>query len=117
MNADRRGGHLSGLAQPPRSMGQRLREILGTRLVIVAEAAPGTALETTEFGDIIRTSENAPFLLDLRPASSAARTWLDQPQRLRAYGNSESIVTPSSAFDIVVVQQRQTPARSSVSSR
>ena len=117
MNADRRGGHLSGLAQPPRSMGQRLREILRTRLVIVAEAAPGTALETTEFGDIIRTSKTAPFLLDLRPASSAARSWLDQPQRLRAFGDSESIVTPSSAFDIVVVQQRQTPARSSVSSR
>lgn len=117
MNADRRGGHLSGLAQPPRSMGQRLRGILGTRLVIVAEAAPGTAIDKTEFGDAVRSLKPGPFLLDVRPASGAPRSWLNQPQRLRAYGSSDSLVAPSSAFDIVVVQQRQTPARSIVSSR
>lgn len=111
MNADRRGGHLSGLARPPRSMGQRLRDVLGASLVIVAEAAPGAALDQTEFGDVLRAVGTAPFLLDLRPASGAARSWLDRPQRLRAYGNSESVVTPSSAFDIVVVQERHTPAR------
>jgi erythromycin esterase len=117
MNADRRGGHLSGLAQPPRSMGQRLRETLGDRLVIVAEAAPGAAHDQTELGDVIRTVGTAPFLLDLRPSSGAARSWLDQPRHLRAYGNSESIVTPPSAFDIVVVQARQTPARTIDSGR
>jgi erythromycin esterase len=114
MNADRRGGHLAGLAQPPRSMGQRLREIFGSSLVIVAEAAPGTRRDNTEFGDAVRSQHAEPFLLDLRTAPAGTRSWLDLPQRLRAYGDSESVVVPSAAFDIVVVQQRQTSARSSV---
>jgi erythromycin esterase len=112
MNADRRGGHLTGLARPPRSMGQRLRDTLGTRLLIAVESAPGTTLDRMEFGDALRSREPGPFLLDIRAASDGARSWLDQPQRLRAYADSESIVVPSSAFDVVVVQQGQTPARS-----
>lgn len=112
MNADRRGGYLAGLAQPPRSMGQRLRERLGSRLVIVAEAAPGPAPDAREFGDVVRAAATAPFLLDLRPASGGARAWLNQPRRLRANEHSEALVTPMSAFDVVVVQARHTAARS-----
>jgi erythromycin esterase len=117
MNATRRGGQLSGLAQPPRSMGQQLRATLGSGLVIIAEAAPGTSHNPSEFGDVVRTAAAAPFLLDLRPASGPARMWLDQPHRLRANGQSEALVTPASAFDVLVVQARHSPARSSTPAR
>ena len=111
MNAPRRDGHLSGLARPPRSMGQRLRDTLGTGLVIIAEAAPGTSRSPLEFGDVLRSAGSAPFLLDLRPAPGPVRAWLDRTQRLRAKGDSESLVAPASAFDVVVVQARHSPAR------
>ena len=111
MNAARRGGHLSGLARPPRSMGQRLRDTLGTDLVIISEAAPGTSRGQQEFGDVLRTARTAPFLLDLRPASGPVRAWLDRTQRLRSNGDSEALVAPASAFDVVVVQARHSPAR------
>ena len=111
MNATRRGGQLGGLARPPRSMGQQLRDTLRSGLVIIAEAAPGTTHSPLEFGDVLRTAGTAPFLLDLRPASGPVRMWLDQIQRLRANGQSEALVTPASAFDVVVVQARHSPAR------
>lgn len=111
MNAARRGGQLSGLAQPPRSMGQQLRDTLRSDLVIIAEAAPGTSHNPSEFGDVVRTAGTPPFLLDLRPASGPVRRWLDQTHRLRANGQSEALVTPASAFDVVVVQARHSPAR------
>ena len=113
MNATRRGGYLSGLAQPPRSMGQRLRDTLRGGLVIIAEAAPGTSQNPLEFGDVVRTAGKAPFMLDLRPASGPVRVWLDQTQRLRTNGQSEALVTPASAFDVVLAQARHSPARSS----
>jgi erythromycin esterase len=111
MNATRRGGDLSGLAQPPRSMGQRLRDTLGSALVIIAEATPGTSRNPLEFGDILRAAGTAPFLVDLRPASGPVRTWLDRTQPLRANDHSEALVTPARAFDVVVVQARHSPAR------
>jgi erythromycin esterase len=114
MSAARQGGHLSGLAQPPRSMGQKLREKLGSELVIVAEAAPGDhpSRDLEEFGDLLRTTGAAPFMLDYRAAPSPVKAWLSQPRHLRANGDSEALVTPSTAFDAVVVQARHSPARS-----
>jgi erythromycin esterase len=115
MNAARRGGYLSGLARPPRSMGQSLRSALGTDLVIVAEAMPGQAESpdgSIELGDLLRTAGPAPYLLDLRTASGAARRWLTQASPLRINGDSEEIVTPLAAFDAVIVQVATTPARS-----
>jgi hypothetical protein len=117
MNATRRGGQLSGLAQAPRSMGQQLRATLGNALVIIAEAAPGTSHNPFEFGDVVRTAGAAPFLLDLRPASGPPRLWLDQTQRLRANGQSEALVTPASALDVVLVHARHSPARFSTPAR
>jgi erythromycin esterase len=112
MNAPQRGGHLSGLAQPPRTMGQRLRERLGTKLVIVAEAAPGQSTSSPrDFGDLLRTAARPPFVLDLRGIPADLRPWINQPRSLRANGDSETFVSPATAFDVVVVQQQHSPAR------
>jgi erythromycin esterase len=112
MNAPQRGGHLSALAQPPRTMGQRLRERLGTKLLIVAEAAPGQSSSTPrDVGDLLRTAARPPFLLDLRGVPADLRAWLNQPRSLRANGDSETLVSPVTAFDVVVVQQLHSPAR------
>ena len=114
INAPQRGGHLRGLAQPPRSMGQRLREQLGERFVIVAEAAPaGTSRGNVseELGDVLRGVAPAPFLLDLRAAPPNVRSWLNRPIPLRADRDSETTVSPAAAFDAVIVQATQSAAR------
>jgi erythromycin esterase-like protein len=112
MNAPQRGGHLSELAQPPRTMGQRLRERLGTKLVIVAEAAPGQSTPSPrDFGDLLRTAARPPFVLDLRGIPNDLRSWINQPRPLRANGDSGTLVSPATAFDVVVVQGQHSPAR------
>jgi erythromycin esterase len=102
VNEPQRGEHLRGLAQPPRSMGQRLRETLGADLVIVAEAAPGGGAQ--DFGDLLRTAASGGRLIDLRSAPAAARGWLLHPQRLRANVDGSALVTPATAFDAVMVR-------------
>jgi erythromycin esterase len=104
INEPQRGSHLKALAQPPRSMGQRLREKLGHDLVIVAEAAPGRRADAAELGDLLRTMTSGTRLLDLRQAPSGARGWLLHPQRLRANVDGHAIVTPSTAFDALLVR-------------
>lgn len=102
VNEPQRGEHLRGLAQPPRSMGQRLRETLGADLVIVAEAAPGGGAQ--DFGDLLRTAASGGRLIDLRSAPAAARGWLLHPQRLRANVDGSALVTPATAFDAVMMR-------------
>jgi erythromycin esterase len=112
MNAPQRGGHLSGLAQAPRTMGQRLRERLGANLVIVAEAAPGQSTSSPrDVGDLLRTAARPPFVLDLRGIPADLRPWINQPRPLRANGDNETLVSPATAFDVVVVQRQHSPAR------
>jgi erythromycin esterase len=113
MNAPQRGGHLRGLAQPPRTMGQRLRERLGTKVLIVAEAAPARSPSTArDLGDLLRTAARPPFILDLRGVPADLRGWLDEPRSLRANGDSDTLVSPATAFDVLVVQHQHSPARS-----
>jgi erythromycin esterase len=102
VNEPQRGEHLRRLAQPPRSMGQRLREALAADLVIVAEAAPGGG--GPDFGDLLRSSFAGPRLLDLRAVPPASRGWLLHPQRLRANVESGALVTPATAFDALLVR-------------
>jgi erythromycin esterase len=102
VNEPQRGEHLRRLAQPPRSMGQRLREALSADLVIVAEAAPGGGGQ--DFGDLLRTSLAVPRLLDLRAAPPASGGWLLHPQRLRANVDGSAVVTPATAFDALLVR-------------
>jgi erythromycin esterase len=106
MNEPQRGSHLRMLAQPPRSMGQRLREALGTDLAIVAEAAPRarTGAIPGELGDAFRSAVTGPRLIDLRSAPPQARGWLLLPHRLRANVDSDAGVTPATAFDIVLLR-------------
>ena len=102
VNEPQRGEHLRRLAQPPRSMGQRLREALAADLVIVAEAAPGGG--GPDFGDLLRTAVSGGRVIDLRLVPPAARGWLLHPQRLRANVDGSALVTPATAFDAVLVR-------------
>jgi hypothetical protein len=116
MNAARRGGTLRRLSRAPSSMGQQLRQALGRRLVIVAEASPDpdAKLDTTEIGDLVRPAGGGPVLLDVRPdrrVSNDAPDWLWRQRRLRINGDDTAVVTPARAFDLLVVQARRSPAR------
>jgi hypothetical protein len=104
---------LRQLTQPPRSMGQKLRETLGADLVVLAEMAPGSgeSLGSQQFNDVLRSAGSPPFLLDLRAAPDPARKWLAQTRHLRLNGESDTVVTPATAFDAVVLQGSQSPAR------
>ena len=102
VNEPQRGEHLRRLAQPPRSMGQRLREALAADLVIVAEAAPGGG--GPDFGDLLRTAVSGGRVIDLRRVPPATRGWLLHPQRLRANVDGSALVTPATAFDAVLVR-------------
>ena len=102
VNEPQRGEHRRRLAQPPRSMGQRLREALAADLVIVAEAAPGGG--GPDFGDLLRTAVSGGRVIDLRRVPPATRGWLLHPQRLRANVDGSALVTPATAFDAVRVR-------------
>lgn len=102
VNEPQRAEHLRRLAQPPRSMGQRLREALAADLVIVAEAASGGGGQ--DFGDLLRTATSGARVIDLRAAPPASRGWLLHPQRLRANVDSTATMTPATAFDALLIR-------------
>jgi erythromycin esterase len=113
MTAPRRESQLRQLTQPPRSMGQKLRQSLGADLVVLAEMAPGRSGSPgpEQFGDVLRSSGSPPFLLDLRAAPEPALKWLAHTRRIRLNGDGDTLVTPATAFDAVIVQRSQSSAR------
>lgn len=112
-----RGGIWSELAQPPRMLGQHLRQRLGAGYVVVpvvasrnagglpaAKALPGGLEET-----LAQVGPPA-FLLDLRGAPAPAAAWLAQERPVRVNFVTETWLQPALAFDAVVYVETLHPA-------
>ncbi len=108
-DAPLKGGIWHGLAQPPRMLGQHLRQRLGKDYVVMPVLASHSA-------DGLPPSKPLPdgleaawahvgtpaFLLDLRGAPAPVRTWLAQERPVRVNLVTETWLRPAQAFDAVI---------------
>jgi erythromycin esterase len=118
-NTPTRGSVWDAFARAPNATGMYLRESLGGDLVTIGMSAghgnpgsPAGRARIESLDDALGAVGAAPFLLDLRAAtSSPADKWLAAPKTLAANIDSFFVLSPREAFDMVLYVDALTPRR------
>ena len=118
VNAPTRGGIWAIYRHAPKAMGQYLRAALGDDLLILPISSPwappspsASAQGAGTLDAALATTGIQHFLLDIRAVKQGAPAspWLAQRQSMRTNFETQTVMTPATAFDAVVFFARLTP--------
>lgn len=118
MGATLRGGIWSAFSQPPRMMGQHLRDSFGASLRVIgilgatnSEGLPQGPMPAGAIEGALQQLNEPLLFLNLRNANDTAARWLQQVRPIRANFSSQMDVAIDRAFDGVVFIDQLSPAR------